>query len=96
MEIVLTFCTSNNIIIAGAKRGDNVTPKIGRPHKEITKSVNLGIRITEETARRLKECSVALQMSRTEIIEKGIDLVYKSVMNPTAKAGGFTAQSVKK
>lgn len=56
-----------------------MTPKMGRPHKEITKSVNMGIRITEVTASKLKLCSEQLQLSRTEVIEKGIDLVYESV-----------------
>lgn len=56
-----------------------MTPKMGRPHKEVTKSVNMGIRITEETASKLKFCSEQLQLSRTEVIEKGIDLVYESV-----------------
>lgn len=56
-----------------------MTPKMGRPHKEVTKSVNLGIRITEETADKLKKCSEKLNISRTEVIEKGIDLVFESV-----------------
>lgn len=52
-----------------------MSPRTGRPHKEIKKSVNLGIRIKEETAEKLKQCAEALNVSRTEVIEKGIDLV---------------------
>ena len=47
--------------------------------KEITKSVNLGVRLTPETADKLKMCAEKLQISRTEVIEKGIDLVEKSL-----------------
>lgn len=52
-----------------------MSPRTGRPHKDITKSVNLGLRITKETADKLQECAEALGISRTEVIEKGIDLV---------------------
>ncbi len=52
-----------------------MTPRTGRPRKEITKNVSLGLRITQETADKLQKCSKALGISRTEVIEKGIDLV---------------------
>jgi len=52
-----------------------LSPRTGRPPKDITKSVNLGLRITKETADKLQRCSDALGISRTEVIEKGIDLV---------------------
>lgn len=53
--------------------------QMGRPPKEITKSVNLGLRITQETAEKLQECADKLEISRTAVIEKGIDLVHKSI-----------------
>jgi hypothetical protein len=56
-----------------------MSPKIGRPHKDITKNVNLGLRITQETADKLQECSYILKISRTEVIEKGINLVYEGL-----------------
>lgn len=52
-----------------------MSPKTGRPHKDVTKSVNLGLRLTEETAAKLQRCADLLGISRTEVIEKGIDLV---------------------
>jgi len=52
-----------------------MSPRTGRPRKEITKSVNIGLRLTEETAAKLQRCADALGISRTEVIEKGIDLV---------------------
>ena len=47
-------------------------PKLGKP-----KSVSLQMRITQETAEKLKKCADALSVARTEIIEKGIDLIYE-------------------
>lgn len=52
-----------------------MSPKTGRPPKDITKNVNLGLRITKETADKLQRCAEALGVSRTEVIERGIDLV---------------------
>lgn len=52
-----------------------MSPKTGRPHKDITKSVSLGLRLTKETADKLQWCANSLGISRTEVIEKGIDLV---------------------
>lgn len=56
-----------------------MSPRTGRPPKEITKSVNLGLRITKETAEKLERCAKELHISRTEVIEKGIDLVERSL-----------------
>ena len=52
-----------------------MSPRTGRPRKEITKSVNIGLRLTEETAAKLQRCADTLGISRTEVIELGIDLV---------------------
>jgi hypothetical protein len=56
-----------------------MSPKTGRPHKDITKSVNLGLRLTKETADKLQRCAETLGISRTEVIEKGIDLVDETI-----------------
>ncbi len=56
-----------------------MSPKTGRPHKEVTKSVNLGLRLTKETADKLQRCAESLGISRTEVIEKGIDLVDETI-----------------
>lgn len=56
-----------------------MSPKTGRPHKEVTKSVNLGLRLTKETADKLQRCAESLGISRTEVIEKGIDLVNETL-----------------
>lgn len=56
-----------------------MSPRTGRPRKKVTKSVNLGLRLTEETAEKLQRCADALGISRTEVIEKGIDLVEQGI-----------------
>ena len=57
-----------------------MSPRTGRPPKlGMSKSVNLQLRITPETAEKLRECSEKLQISRTEVIERGIDYLHKQV-----------------
>lgn len=58
-------------------------PKLGKP-----KSVSLQMRITQETAEKLQKCADALSVPRTEVVEKGIDLIYERIAeknngNPT-------------
>jgi hypothetical protein len=55
-----------------------VSPKTGRPPKlGKSKNVSLQLRITQDTADKLQECSDRLNISRTEVIEKGIDLIHE-------------------
>lgn len=49
-------------------------PKLGKP-----KSVSLQMRITQETAEKLQKCADALSVPRTEVVEKGIDLMYERI-----------------
>lgn len=56
-----------------------MSPRTGRPHKEVTKNVGLGLRLTQETAEKLQKCSDILNISRTEVIERGIDIVYEGL-----------------
>lgn len=66
----------------GRKWGDKVSPRTGRPPKgEKSKNVSLQLRITEKTAKELKECSEILEISRTEVIEKGIEKIHSKVSN---------------
>lgn len=53
--------------------------RMGRPPKEITKNQNIGFRLSQETVNKLKECAETLGISRTAVIEQGIDLVYKTI-----------------
>ena len=52
-----------------------MSPRTGRPPQGDYQSVNLGLRLTKETAAKLQRCADTLGISRTQVIEKGIDLV---------------------
>lgn len=57
-----------------------MSPRTGRPPKlGKSKNTSLQLRITEDTAEKLKKCSDALKISRTAVIEQGIDLIYEKV-----------------
>lgn len=53
-----------------------MSPRTGRPPKgDAKKNIRLEIRITKEKSEQLKECADRLNISRAEVIERGIDLV---------------------
>ncbi len=55
-----------------------MSPRTGRPLKgEARKNTSLQLRISEKTAIELKECSELLGISRTEVIEKGVELIHR-------------------
>ena len=56
-----------------------MSPKTGRPPKDVTKSVSLGLRISEATAAELQWCAEQLNISRTEVIERGIKKVANDI-----------------
>lgn len=57
-----------------------MSPRTGRPPKMgKSKTVSLQLRITQETADKLQDCAKALSISRTEVIEQGVDLIHKKV-----------------
>lgn len=57
-----------------------MSPRTGRPPKlGKTKEVSLQMRITKETADKLQKCADELAISRTAVIEKGIDLVDEQI-----------------
>ena len=56
-----------------------MSAQMGRPPKEVKKDVGIGLRISKETADKLKYCADTLGVSRTAIIEQGIDLVCQTL-----------------
>lgn len=56
-----------------------MSPRTGRPPVDNPKSVKMNIRISEETAKELIECAEALNISRVNVIEKGIKLVKRTI-----------------
>lgn len=58
-----------------------MSPRTGRPLKgSEPKNVSLQLRISENTSEQLKKCSEVLEISRTEVIEQGVKLIYKKVV----------------
>ncbi len=52
-----------------------MSPRTGRPKSDNPKNVRLEIRLTQHDAERLQKCADALNITRTDVILKGIDLV---------------------
>lgn len=52
-----------------------MSPRTGRPKSDNPKNVRLEIRLTQQDADRLQKCSEVLNITRTDVILKGIDLV---------------------
>ena len=52
-----------------------MSSRIGRPPIDNPKGKRINIRITEQTDKDLTECSEILNVSKTEIIEMGIQKV---------------------
>ena len=52
-----------------------MSPRTGRPKSHNPKNVRLEIRLTQHDADRLQKCSDVLNITRTDVILKGIDLV---------------------
>nr|DAG42318.1 MAG TPA: NikA, BACTERIAL CONJUGATION, RELAXASE, DNA [Caudoviricetes sp.] len=67
-------------LCSGKSEVIKMSPRTGRPPKlGESKTVSLQLRITKETADKLQECADALSISRTEVIEKGIETVHERV-----------------
>lgn len=56
-----------------------MSPKSGRPKVENPKDTMLRVRLDEEILRKLDKCAESLNMSKSEIVRKGIDLVEQSI-----------------
>lgn len=53
--------------------------KAGRPPSDETMTDRLFVRVNKETLSRLKECTQELEISRSDVVRKGIDMVYESL-----------------
>lgn len=56
-----------------------MSPRTGRPPKDNPRNVNLNIRITKDEANKIQKCADRLNMTRTDAIMKGIDMVEKEI-----------------
>lgn len=52
-----------------------MSPAKGRPPIENPKSVRLEIRLTQKQAETLTECAERLKVTRTDVINKGVEMV---------------------
>jgi predicted DNA-binding protein len=60
------------------KRGDDMSPRTGRPTKN-PKQNRESFRLSDNDIEKLNYCVKATGMSKTDIIRKGINLVYQEV-----------------
>ena len=56
-----------------------MSPRTGRPPTQNPKNIRLVIRLTQEQADLLNECAKALNISRTDVINKGVQLVKSEI-----------------
>lgn len=53
--------------------------KLGRPKSNNPRGERIGIRLTKEELEMLDYCCTKLQISKTEVIKKGVKIVYDSI-----------------
>ncbi len=56
-----------------------MSPRTGRPKSDNPQNIRFEIRINKQTNEELQECAEKLQISRAEVIKRGITLVKKSL-----------------
>ncbi len=56
-----------------------MSPKMGRPKSDSPKDTMLRVRLDEEYRKKLERCAEKLNLSKSDIVRKGIDLVEQSV-----------------
>lgn len=56
-----------------------MSPRTGRPKSEKPKDTMLRVRLDEEYRKKLDNCAEKLDVSKSDVIRKGIDLVEKSI-----------------
>lgn len=72
---IYKYCKGNNL------KGDDIISPAGRPPKDNPRNINLNIRITKDEAKKIQNCADELNMTRTDTIMKGINLVEKELKN---------------
>jgi hypothetical protein len=63
------------LFMCGHKRGDEMSPK-GRPTLD-KRGKRFTLRLSEQTYKTLEDCSDKLEITKAEVIHKGIALVEK-------------------
>ena len=63
------------------KVGDTMSPRTGRPKKENPRNISLNIRLTRDEAKMLQDCADLLEITRTNVIVKGVQKVMDELEN---------------
>lgn len=75
--------TANNlwniVNVRAIRGGEKVPNKLGRPPAEDPKSLRIEIRMTESEAALLQECAERLGITRTKVINRGIQMVKSEI-----------------
>ena len=56
-----------------------MSPRTGRPKSETPKDTMLRVRLDEEYRKKLDHCTETLNISKSDVIRRGIDLVEQSI-----------------
>lgn len=57
-----------------------MSPRIGRPKSDNPKKNQTKIRTTDEELKKIEFCAEKLGISKTEVILKGVDMVYTEII----------------
>lgn len=58
-----------------------MSPKMGQKIKENPKTVRLDLRLTKSEAEDLQYCADKLNTSRTDVINRGVQMIKKEIEN---------------
>ena len=58
-----------------------MSPRTGRPKKENPRNISLNIRLTRDEAKMLQDCADLLEITRTNVIVKGVQKVMDELEN---------------
>ncbi len=56
-----------------------MSPKIGRPKSEAPKDTMLRVRLDEAYCQKLELCAAKLNLSKSDVVRRGIDFVAQSI-----------------
>ncbi len=56
-----------------------MSPKIGRPKSDSPKDTMLRVRLDEAYCQKLELCATKLNLSKSDVVRRGIDLVEQSM-----------------
>ena len=55
--------------------------KTGRPKADNPADIQMRIRLNKDDADKLDKCAVALNTTKSDIVRKGIDIIYQEIKN---------------